>query len=157
MNVSTPAIAGILSIVFCLWFLRFALNNLRNADSSKHWPGVQGHMVSVTLWGKRNIGGKSKDAERLTVSYRYEVDGKAYDGNRIAFYTLMYPETVRFAEDHPEKSDVSVFYDPENPRNAVLMTGARSSNKRFSEVILASFALMVSVVVTFMGLLGYLD
>ena len=157
MNISTPAIAGILSIVFCLWFLRFARKNLRNADTSKHWPGVQGHMVSVTLWGKRNIAGKSEDAERLTVSYRYEVDGKAFDGNRIAFYTLMYPETVRFAEDHPQNSDVTVFYDPNNPQNAVLMTGARSNNKRYSEVILATFALIVSVVVTIMGLLGYLE
>ena len=157
MNWNTPAIIGMFCIAFCLWMLRFALKNLTQADASSRWPNVEGRMISVTLWGKRNVNGEHKDVEHLSVKYGYEVDGMRYEGSQVGFYTLVYPETVAFAERHPSNSKVTVFYHPTNPQCAVLTPGAKGNNKRYSEVILASLALLVAIMITTMGLLGYLN
>lgn len=152
MNLS--AIGGIIFGVFCLWLLRHAILNLRKADTSSGWPKVSGKMIKVELWGNRNIDGESKPVEKLNVEYEYEVDGKHFSGTNVAFYTLVYPETVEFANNHPEGSQVSVFYQPEDPSKSVLLQGAKGGNKRYSEVIMAIIGLIVSIGITLGGILG---
>ncbi|NKB39303.1 MAG: hypothetical protein GKR93_19400 [Gammaproteobacteria bacterium] len=51
--------------------------------------------------GKRNVGGEIKAVEKLNIEYIFEVDGKTHKGTTATFYTLMYPETVDFANEHP--------------------------------------------------------
>ena len=95
-----------------------------------------------------------QEVEKLAIEYVFEVDGETYKGATATFYTLMYPETVDFANNHPLNSEVSVYYETNDPANSVLIPGPRPGNKRYSDIILASIGLIASVSVAFFGALG---
>ena len=71
----------------------------------------------------------------------------------MSYFTLVYPETMEFAEAHPEGSELQVYYDPLNPAESVLVPGPRA-DKRYSDLILASLGVGVGVV---LALLGWLE
>ncbi|MGN8224473.1 DUF3592 domain-containing protein [Gracilimonas sp. BCB1] len=129
----------------------YAVRNLRRAKQSEGWPVVNGELLSVELWGKRNIDGQMKDAEKLSVQYEYSVRNKVYTGTAVAFYTLMYPETTEFADNNSADSPVDVYYNPDEPSESVLIPGHRKGNKRYSDLILALFAVLIGIVVAVMS------
>ncbi|MEX2527859.1 MAG: DUF3592 domain-containing protein [Gemmatimonadota bacterium] len=88
-------------------------------------PGVQGQLIEVRLWGKRNIGGQMVEAEKLAVEYQYQVRGQKHIGRAPAFYTLMYPETLNFSKRLAVGGDVEVRYNPAEPNESVLLPGLR--------------------------------
>jgi len=151
-----PFIVGSIFTVFSLWILKHAITNFRTARQSESWPSVTGRLVTVELWGTRNVDGVMKPVERLSIQYDYQVDGHIHTGKNVAFYTLVYPETVQFAENHPENSDVRVYYSPETPSNSVFIPGVKGDNKRYSEIILASMALTVGIAITTTGAYGWI-
>ena len=151
---NTPFIVGALSTVFCTWMLFHAFCSYKKALASKDWPSVKGKINEIELWGKRNVDGQMQEVEKLSIEYFYEVHGKAYKGTTAAFYTLMYPETVNFKKNYPVNSEVSVYYETNNPAESVLIPGPRPGNKRYSDIILASIGLVVSVSVAFFGAIG---
>lgn len=122
---------GITFSLFGCYLLRHAVRNLGWATTSEHWPETRGQLTKVQLWGKRRVAGEMHDAQNLSVNYEFEVAGKPFRASRIAFYSLVYPETLTFAEKHPNGSELSVFYDPENPENCALVRGVRADNKRW--------------------------
>lgn len=136
-------------LLFCIYMLRHALINHRNARASNDWAFVTGALTELRLWGKRRINGEMVDSENLSVQYQYEVNGKNFTGSRAAFYTLHYPETIDFAERYPQGSRVSVFYNPQNPAESVIVPGLHPQ-KPNSEIWLAG----VGVVVLFVTVIG---
>lgn len=153
-EMNAPVITGFLFSGFCIWLLMHGLRSYKKALDSLHWPGTRGEISKLELWGKRNINGQVQDAEKLSVDYHFAVNGKTFQGSRLAFYTLMYPETVNFANANPAKSHITVYYDPNNPDNCVLIPGSRSGNKRYSDIVIASIGLIVSIGITILGALG---
>ncbi|MGM0564943.1 MAG: DUF3592 domain-containing protein [Pseudomonadota bacterium] len=111
-------------------------------------------MTKVELWGNRNIDGEAKPVERISVAYEYTVNDNTYSGAAIAFYSLVYPETLAFAQEHPENSEITVYHDPRDPAESVLIPGSKSGNKRYSEIILSSLGFIVSSGVAIAGALG---
>lgn len=107
--------------------------------------------------GRRNVDGEMKDVERLTVRYRYSVGGEPLTGHSVTFYTLVYPETVAFAESHPEGSTIPVHYNPERPGESVLRPGPRPGYKRFSDLILAGLGILAGAGVAAGGWFGVLQ
>lgn len=134
--------------------LRHAIRNYRNAQASEVWPSVDGELVKLKLWGKRNVDGQIKEVENLSLKYKFTVAGNEYTGTNVAFYTLVYPETVEFAEGRSEKSQVTVYFNPDNPVESVLMPGLKGDNKRYSEFILGTVGLFISIAITIAGALG---
>ena len=132
-------------LLFCIYMLRHALKNHRSAKASNDWPSVTGALTELQLWGKRRINGEMVDSENLIVQYQYEVNGKKFVGRRVAFYTLHYPETVDFAKRYPQGSRVSVFYNPQNPAESVIVPGLHPQ-KPNSEIWLAGVGVVVLVV-----------
>lgn len=132
-------------LLFCIYMLRHALINHRSAKASNDWPSVTGALTELQLWGKRRINGEMVDSENLSVQYQYELNGKKFAGRRVAFYTLHYPETVDFAKCYPQGSRVSVFYNPQNPAESVIVPGLHPQ-KPNSEIWLAGVGVVVLVV-----------
>lgn len=140
-------------LLFCIYMLRHALINRRNAKASNDWVSTNGKITELQLWGKRRVDGEMVDCENLSVKYQYEVNGTMFIGNRAAFYTLHYPETVDFAKRYPQGAVVPVFYNPQNPAESVIVPGLHSQ-KPNSEIWLAGFGtvIMVATVIgVFMG------
>jgi hypothetical protein len=133
-------------LLFSLTMLRYALNNNSKAKASNNWATTNGKLTKLQLWGKRRVDGEMVDSENVSIKYQYEVNGKTFTGNRTAFYTLHYPETVGFAERYPQGSTVSVFYNPTNPAESVIVPGLHPQ-KPNGEIWLASIIVVVSLVV----------
>ena len=117
---------------------------------------MRGRLVGLRLWGKRNVGGKIQEVENLNVEYDYVVHGNSYAGTTVAFYTLVYPETVDFANNHPKNSEVTIYYQTSDPAKSVLIPGPKPGKKRYSDIILASIGLIVAVCIAIAGALGIL-
>ena len=152
---NTPILVGTGFVLFSLYFLRFALANYKRALASVSWPSVQGRVTEVALWGKRRIGSEMKDAMQLAMKYDYRVGETEHEGSKIAFYTLVYPETLNFANEHPEGSEITVFYDATNPSQSVLLNGPPES-KRYSEIVIACLGIAIGLIVILMNSRGIL-
>ncbi|WP_127560322.1 DUF3592 domain-containing protein [Saccharospirillum alexandrii] len=148
-----PLLAGLAFALFGIYLLFHSIANYRHAKASQGWPSVVGRLVEVQLWKKRLIEGEMKDAEHVKVAFSYQVNGRDYTGRLPTFYTLVYPETVEFAERYPVGSEVQVYYNPVNPADAVLVPGLKK-DKPYSELILAVICLGVGIAVAVLGWLG---
>lgn len=137
-------------LLFCIYMLRYALINHREANASNHWETTTGKLTESQLWGKRRIDGEMVDSENLSVKYQYDVNGKTFTGSRATFYTLHYPETVDFSKRYPKGSTVSIFYNPQNPSESVIIPGLHP-HKPNSEIWLASVGVVV-VLATVIGI-----
>ncbi len=152
MNI--PVIAGAIVALFSLYMLTYAIRSYKKSLASEGWPTVNGKLVKVHLWGGRNVDGEMKEVEKLDVKYEYTVQEAPYTGTAVTYYTLVYPETAEFADRHPLNSNISVYYNPENPSESVLMAGPRKDNKRYSDIILGSLGVIVGVLIAVAGWLG---
>lgn len=148
-----PVLGGAAMGASALYMLRQALGDYRNALPSRHWPPVAGTLDETHLWGKRNVNGEMKDAEKLSVTYQYQVQGVSHTARAVAFYTLHYPETVEFAEHHPQGSQVTVYYHPGDPATSVLLPGPRE-NKPHAELVIGVLGLVAGLTVAILGWMG---
>ena len=148
-----PILLGIGFTLFGLYMLRHATRSYGRAVQSLTWPSVDGKLVRVDLWGNRNIDGEAVASKHLSIEYEYHVDEVLYEGEVVAFYTLMYPETLVYANKHPVNSNVMVYYDPENPINSVLIPGLRK-DMPYSDLIIAGLGIITGVGVVIGGWLG---
>jgi hypothetical protein len=153
---NTPVVVGIIFTFFCIFMCRFAMRNYKKSLASESWPSVSGEMVKVSLWGKRNINGEMKDADKLNVEYKYTVKGAEFKNKDVAFYTLMYPETLDFAGNHPVNSQIDVYYNPHEPTQSVLIIGPRKGSKRYSDLSIAIIGILVGVAISISGWLGFI-
>ena len=151
MNI--PLIAGSVFALFGVYMLKHAITSYKSAIASQSWPTTDGRFSDVHLWGKRNIGGEMKEAEKLAVTYNYEVNGRAYTGKSVAFYTLMYPKTMECAERFSSKRDVKVYYNPRDASEAVLVPGP-NPEKPYSDLILGAVGVTIGVIVVILAWIG---
>ena len=142
-------------VVFCLYMARHAVLAYRRAKESDTWPAADGVLLSVELWGTRNIDGEMVAANNLRVKYDYQINANGYSGNTVAYYELHYPETTEFAEAHPEGSQVKVFYNPHNCAQSVLVPGLHPA-KPYGGLILAGFGVVFSLGISAGIWLGYI-
>jgi hypothetical protein len=94
------------------------------ARRSQSWPTVEGRLMTshVTTHGLAFY--------KLTVTYHYTVDGSSYCSSRIAFGSdLLFGLSAaqHAVESCPVGGAVTVYYNPRNPRQAVLEPG-RANN-----------------------------
>ncbi|MDX1538049.1 DUF3592 domain-containing protein [Arsukibacterium sp.] len=137
-----PLIVGVIFLLFGIYMLGHAISCYKKAKLSRHWPAVKGRLTTVKLWGPRLVDGKTIDAEKLDVAYSYTVDGISHHARSVSFYTMVYPETLAFARQHAVGSDISVYYNPRNHAEAVLISGL-NKNKPYSDLILGALAVIV--------------
>jgi hypothetical protein len=110
------------------YFVAFTFGKpiLDNAKASRDWPSVPGVITRSAVATKRSDG---KTMYSFDVVYRYQVEGRELTCNSVFFggntsssnSSAAYKVTGRY----PEGAEVDVYYEPENPANAVLEPGAR--------------------------------
>ena len=97
-----------------------AFVSYRSMQASNDWPSAPG-VISVSRV-VNTVGSKFK----ADVSYQYAVGGRNFSGTRIRFADTT--GSRRNAQEnlikpYPVGREVEVFYDPQNPRDAVLEPG----------------------------------
>ena len=147
--------SGLIFTLFGLYMLRHAITQHRKAVASLKWPAIKGEMLEVHLWGKRNIGGEIKEVNNLVVEYSYEAGGSLHKGSNATYYTLMYPDTVEFAEAHPAGAKVDIHYDPHKPGDSVVIPGPRES-KPYSDLLLGGVGILIGLMVMISAYMGWI-
>ena len=115
----TPVFGGL--VLICLAYIGYQVES-----PSETWPSAQG-TVSVS----EKI--RTSNGKNMRFEYRYSVNGSSYRSSRVNYSQDL---QVSFAFDpwaavnrYPTGSTVAVYYDPRNPRDALLEPGVAPAIK----------------------------
>jgi hypothetical protein len=104
-------VAGMIALAFGAW------TSFRGVATTS-WAQATGTVVTS------RVTAVADGPDRADVVYRYAVNGRSYDGERIGYGRFTTEAGARaFVAAHPEGSEVVVFYDGSNPASAVLERG----------------------------------
>ena len=122
----------------------FGINSLSNASASENWPSTEGVVISSTVDSHRSQeSGTTYSAE---INYEYIVNKETLTSNSIKFgevSTGNSSDARRYANKYPAGQSVEVYYNEEDPYEAVLEPGVHASTW-FLPVFGAVFALFGS-------------
>ena len=125
MNTELLLIVGIIGFVLLLLnviFLGILFFMRRKMAAVSQWPSTMGSVIMSTLDRRSSDDGYT---DYPLVQYSYQVGGQAYQGMKIA----PGPEVGgtgagKVVARYPAGAQVMVFYNPQNPSEAVLETKA---------------------------------
>lgn len=99
-----------------------------DAKASLHWPAVTGVVKSTKI----EKSGRRKITFSPRVFYSYIINGKSYEGSLLTEPELFFPtekEAQQITNQYPDKSQVQVYYNPQNPDQAHLIRGQTSQGQ----------------------------
>jgi hypothetical protein len=119
---------GFFALVFGgigLYLLARFLKAYRKADASQSWPSTTGHIEVSRVQFKDSHGAEINTYTSYlpVVEYTYAVMGTQYRGKRIGFsmdITVTRSQAVKVIARYPAGTEAAVYYDPQNPGEAVL-------------------------------------
>jgi len=131
-------IAIILVVIGIFLFYKGAYQYIQE-NNSNNWPSTEGTIL-ISEW-KRATNGPHK----AHIEYEYIVDNQAYESNFIHFAEF---NPTNLVYKFKKNKKVPVYYNPHNPSEAVLITGA--SIKSISILIfMGLFFLIFSLITLF--------
>lgn len=94
------------------------------AWASRKWPSTKGTIISRRL----NVGTQTEGnpTYHADIRYEYHVDGRRHESGKISYkaYGSTNPKgAVDTLEQHKTGAEVTVYYNPRNPKVAVLYPG----------------------------------
>jgi len=113
-------------LVLGIYLVVFSLRSKKKAEESQNWPGTPG---TVTLAEVKRSVNRDEDGNESydyfpKVEYTYLVGGETLTGKRLAFGGILAqknPASVqKTLERYPVGGQVTVYYDPNKPSDAVL-------------------------------------
>lgn len=114
---------GFLLIGVVIFFA--GLRDLHKAKASSGWPATQGVITATRV--RVDDRGESSESYHPEVTYTYSVLGMSYEGHRrIIGATRSYGNrraAEAFLASYPVGKQVTVYYDPNKPGEAVLEAG----------------------------------
>ena len=124
MNSDLVITVGAIGFIFLLFntiFLAVIFSAQKDASAAKKWPTTVGTVLMSTLESRLTNNGRH--AQYPVVFYSYQAGGRSYESNRIA------PGPEVGGTGAPKRlaayqtgSQVTVYYNPNNPSDAVLET-----------------------------------
>ncbi len=111
-------------------------DELPQAMASTEWPTVEGTVTKAHIR-------KSRKSRRLRMRYTYDVDGQTYESGKIAFMgRVLAGNVAERRKRYSAGTEVTVYYNPDNPAIAVLEPGARTVSFLGAGVIALLFLLL---------------
>lgn len=136
---------GIFFMALSIAMFFYSIIELKKAKTSINWVKALGKISHIRLYGVRIVDGSRKNAETISLVYEYIVNGKSYKSNRIAFYTLHFPDSYNFSLGKNVGDNINVYYNPESHGDSVLIVGAQSG-KEFSGHYLSIIGFIIGVI-----------
>ena len=120
----TVGVIGFVFLVLNVIFLGIIFFMRRRMAAVSQWPSTLG-TVNASYLERRSSSSDSGSTNYPVVQYSYQVGGQAYQGTKLA----PGPEVGgtgagKVVARYPAGAQVMVFYNPENPSDAVLETKA---------------------------------
>jgi hypothetical protein len=109
-----------------IYLVVFSRRSKKKAEESQGWPSTNGTVISSEV--KRSVNRDEDGHETYAyypgVEYTYQCAGQTFTGKRLSFGGLVAqkdPSAVQTAlQKYPPGGVVTVYYNPENPSEAVL-------------------------------------
>ena len=108
-----------LLLLFGIWAITLSIDHYRMTMASGSWPAVEGEVVLSQIREEINYGTLSRK-KSPEIRYEYTVDGNRYSSRTIKFGVQPSHEIV---SRYPENHKIKVYYNPDNPKQAVLIPG----------------------------------
>ena len=107
------------------------LPNIYKAHQSSSWSSTNGYVTESKIYKKRSSSSKkNKFKYTISLAYTYEANGKQFNAHQIFFgetkSTSSKARSHAVIEKYPTDSDITVYYDPQEPSQAVLEPGIQS-------------------------------
>jgi len=127
---------GIFILAFAgagVFLLVKSFKDRKKAEARQGWPATQGQIIASRISESTST---DSDSDRSTsyspaVEYTYNVAGQEYKGNKITFGFTQgygrYAKAQAALARYPLGAQVTVYYDPANPADAVLERKAGGS------------------------------
>lgn len=120
----TVGVIGFVFLVLNVIFLGIIFFMRRRMAAVSQWPSTLG-TVNASYLERRSSSSDSGSTNYPVVQYSYQVGGQAYQGTKLA----PGPEVGgtgagKVVARYPAGAQVMVFYNPQNPSDAVLETKA---------------------------------
>ena len=120
----TIGVIGFVFLVLNVIFLGIIFFMRRQMAAVSQWPSTMG-TVHASYLERRSSSSDSGSTNYPVVQYSYQVSGQAYQGTKLA----PGPEVGgtgagKVVARYPAGAQVMVFYNPQNPSDAVLETKA---------------------------------
>ena len=121
-------VCGLIFGVAGLFLLILGFRQFRTSKASVDWPSVEGQVSIATVEMKVESGdnGTSRKYSPRVV-YNYSVAGQQYTSDQVVIGArAWYPSQIKAETKlmYQSGQQVTVYYDPENPDQAVLEAGA---------------------------------
>lgn len=104
------------------FFIYQSIFTVIDGVSSGSWPSTDGTVVEARIEEFRTTGGTTSVKVKGYFLYHYSVDGNNYSGSRLNFFSIS-GDPVTAARKFEPGQVVKVYYDPDEPSNAVIETG----------------------------------
>ena len=103
--------------------------NMAKATASETWQATDGRILKSDI----QVRGLTRRKRRatVTISFQYNVGEQSYTGNKLSFekQDSFQPEAAEeLLRPYPSGATCTVYYDPDNPADSVLIKGTRGSN-----------------------------
>jgi len=141
-------------IVALVFFFIWRRNN-QQAQASRNWPSTLGTIGASSIQARpsHSSEGGTSTAYYPEVLYQYEVNGNRYMGQRITFGSQVgYGDSNRaraIVDRYVPGNQIRVYYNPNNPSDAVLEQSAGTSSRiLFWVAILILVILCITIVPT---------
>lgn len=139
-------------------FIILSVRNKKKAQASTQWPSVAGQVsnLEITRNNSQDADGNLDFTYTPIVHYSYQVGGQAFTSDKIAFGAVrnygLENKAREVLAQYPLGSPVTVYYNPQNPAEAVLKTSASGGRV----TLIVGIALLVISLCVVCPLFGYL-
>jgi Protein of unknown function (DUF3592) len=145
-----PFVVAAPFLIIALVFVYLALRGRGQANRAlRNWQGVQGRILASEIERRRSSSGNGGTSISYypVVIYEYEVGGRRYQGRRLSFGTEIgwggfTNQAQKKVAQYPPGSIVPVYYNPENPNDAVLEVSAPAGRIYWLLAIIMIIAVM---------------
>lgn len=153
MRTQVPLVFSLAMMVIGLGVALYSYKQINLAKGSANWRSVPAEVVSSKVKATQREGEKKRTYTTYTadISYRYKVNGQEFTSNQV----MVEQPAKTFSEDaeelvqqFPPGRTVVAHYDPLNPSQAILLTGAKTS-------IYIAFSLGLLLAVIGIALFGF--
>lgn len=109
-----------------VFMIAYSVRSRKKAEASQSWPSTVGQVIAAEV--KQSVSTDDDDRVRYasypSVEYEYQVAGQTYTGKQIAFGGVVATGNRNKAAAqlarYPAGGQVTVYYNPEKPSEAVL-------------------------------------
>ena len=117
-SMMTVGILGCVFVILNVVFLAIIFFTQRKMNAVQSWSSAMGTVMASYLERRSSSDGSTNYP---VVQYSYQVGGQTYQGAKIApGMEVGGTGAGRVVEKYPQGAQVMVFYDPNNPSDAVL-------------------------------------